>query len=125
MLLKVFLKLKKNLKTPSSGQIYIKKKQYPKNPQKKPKNPLGWGFFFNPGFFQPWNRTPRTTTASSPSGNGNPAGQSRARSSSVGWWRKSPKGKGLGEEEGAVLRESRHPPKCTARHLVGSMARGS
>ena len=40
-----FLKLKKTLKTLSSGQIYIKKTQ--KNPKKPPpkKKPLGWGFF--------------------------------------------------------------------------------
>jgi transformation/transcription domain-associated protein len=44
MHLKVFLKLKKNLKTPlSAGQLY----------KKKPKNPLGWVFFLKTYFFQP------------------------------------------------------------------------
>jgi hypothetical protein len=48
MHLKVFLKLKKNLKTLSSGQIIKKtqKNQQQKNQKtkksKKPKNPLGW-----------------------------------------------------------------------------------
>ncbi len=43
MHLKVFLKLKKPLKTLSSGQIY----------EKKPKKTTGLGFLKNPGFFQP------------------------------------------------------------------------
>jgi len=49
MHLKVFLKLKKTLKTLSSGQIYLKK------PKKKPKNPKKhWaGFKKKSGFFQP------------------------------------------------------------------------
>ncbi len=42
MHLKVFVKLKKTLKTPSSGQ------KTPKNPKK---NPLGWFFFFNTRVF--------------------------------------------------------------------------
>jgi hypothetical protein len=54
MHLKVFLKLKKNLKTLSSGQIYKKtkktqktpkkpkKQKKPKIPKKNQKNPLGW-----------------------------------------------------------------------------------
>jgi hypothetical protein len=53
MHLKVFVKLKKNLKTLSSGQNNPKK---PKKNQKKQKNKkTHWaGFFFkNPGFFQP------------------------------------------------------------------------
>jgi hypothetical protein len=45
MHLKVFLKLKKNLKTP----IWEKIKKKPNNSKKKPKL-LGW-FFFKPGFF--------------------------------------------------------------------------
>jgi hypothetical protein len=58
MHLKVFVKLKKNLKTLSSGQ------KTPKNPkktkktqktQKKTKKPTGLVFLKkNPGFFQPW-----------------------------------------------------------------------
>ncbi len=49
MHLKVFLKLKKTLKTISSGQIYKKKQK------KNLKTPLGWFFFFkrvfsNPGY---------------------------------------------------------------------------
>jgi hypothetical protein len=44
MHLKVFVKLKKTLKTLSSGQKKLKKTQ--KNPKKKQKNPLGWVFFF-------------------------------------------------------------------------------
>jgi hypothetical protein len=58
MHLKVFVKLKKNLKTLSSGQKKTKKTQKnpkkPKKPQKnqkKPKNPLGWVFLKKPGFF--------------------------------------------------------------------------
>jgi hypothetical protein len=46
MHLKVFLKLKKTLKTLSSGQIYKKTK----NPKKPKKNHCA-GFFFKPGFF--------------------------------------------------------------------------
>jgi hypothetical protein len=49
MHLKVFLKLKKTLKTLSSGQIY--KRNNPP-PQKKQKKPLGW-VLKKPGFFQP------------------------------------------------------------------------
>jgi hypothetical protein len=61
MHLKVFLKLKKTLKTLSSGQLFIKKKQKtpkkPKNPkknkkkQKTQKNPLGWFFFLKTRVF--------------------------------------------------------------------------
>jgi hypothetical protein len=48
MHLKVFVKLKRTLKTLSSGQ------KNPKNP-KKPKKTHRAGFFYkNPGFFQPW-----------------------------------------------------------------------
>jgi hypothetical protein len=48
MHLKVFVKLKKTLKTLSSGQ------KNPKKPKKKnPKKNNGPGFFFKPGFFQP------------------------------------------------------------------------
>jgi hypothetical protein len=51
MHLKVFVKLKKALKTLSYGK---KKPKNPKKTKKNPKNPLGWFFFFkNPGFFQP------------------------------------------------------------------------
>jgi hypothetical protein len=56
MHLKVFVKLKKTIKTLSSGQKNPKKTQKnPKNPKKpkKPKNPLGWVFLKKPGFFQP------------------------------------------------------------------------
>jgi hypothetical protein len=55
MHLKVFLKLKKTLKTLSSGQIYLKKKT--KNPKKPKKNQktqkTHWAGFFNKknGFF--------------------------------------------------------------------------
>jgi hypothetical protein len=59
MHLKVFVKLKKTLKTLSSGQKNPKNtKKKPKNPKKTkkaPKNPLGWFFlkknrvFSNPG----------------------------------------------------------------------------
>jgi hypothetical protein len=42
---KVFLKLKKTLKTLSPGQIYIK------NPKKNKKTHWGGFFFLNPGFF--------------------------------------------------------------------------
>ncbi len=54
MHLKVFLKLKKTLKTLSSGQIYKKTQKNPKT-QKTQKNPLGWVFLLlkNPGFLQP------------------------------------------------------------------------
>ena len=51
MLLKVFLKLKKTLKTLSSGQIYIKKNK--KNKKKKRKNPLGWFFYLKKPWFFP------------------------------------------------------------------------
>ncbi len=47
MHLKVFVKLKKTLKTPSSGQKKTKK------PQKTQKNHWAGFFFKNPGFFQP------------------------------------------------------------------------
>ena len=49
---KVFVKLKKNLKTLSSGQKTQKNPKNPKKPQKTQKHPLGW-VFLNPGFFQP------------------------------------------------------------------------
>ncbi len=52
---KVFVKLKKTLKTLSSGQKNPKKTQKnPKNPKKtkkNQKNPLGWVFLKKPGFF--------------------------------------------------------------------------
>jgi hypothetical protein len=52
---KVFVKLKKTLKTLSSGQKNPKNPpKNPKNPPKNPKKPTG--LFFkkkNPGFFQP------------------------------------------------------------------------
>jgi hypothetical protein len=58
MHLKVFMKLKKPLKTLSSGQKNPKKPQKtqknpknPKKPKKTQKNPLGWVFFKKPGFF--------------------------------------------------------------------------
>ncbi len=62
MHLKVFVKLKKPLKTLSSGQKNPKKpKKTKKNPKKtkNPKKPTGTGFFFNPGFFQPWSFGPK------------------------------------------------------------------
>jgi hypothetical protein len=49
---KVFVKLKKTLKTLSSGQKNPKKpKKNPKKPKKTQKNPLGWVFLKKPGFF--------------------------------------------------------------------------
>jgi hypothetical protein len=52
MHLKVFMKLKKSLKTLSSGQKNPKKPKKPKKKQKKTqKNPLGWVFLKKPGFF--------------------------------------------------------------------------
>jgi hypothetical protein len=54
MHLKVFLKLKKTLKTLSSGQIYFKKTQKTQEKQKKQKKTqkTHWaGFFKKPGFF--------------------------------------------------------------------------
>ncbi len=49
---KVFVKLKKTLKSLSSGQKNPKKPQKkPKKPKKNPKNPLGWVFLKKPGFF--------------------------------------------------------------------------
>jgi hypothetical protein len=56
MHLKVFVKLKKPLKTLSSGQKTQKKPKKPKNPKKtkKPKKTHWAGFFLKkPGFFQP------------------------------------------------------------------------
>jgi hypothetical protein len=60
MHLKVFVKLKKTLKTLSPGKKTQKTQKNPKNPKKtkktkkKPKKPTGLGFFKkNPGFFQP------------------------------------------------------------------------
>jgi hypothetical protein len=61
MHLKVFVKLKNTLKTPSSGQNNPKKpKKNPKNPkknQKTQKNPLGWVFLKKPGFFPTLKKT--------------------------------------------------------------------
>jgi hypothetical protein len=58
MHLKVFVKLKKTLKTLASGQKTQKNPKKPKKNQKNPKkpkktqkNPLGWVFFKKPGFF--------------------------------------------------------------------------
>ncbi len=58
MHLKVFVKLKKTLKTLSSGQKNPKKpketqktQKNPKKPKKTQKNPLGWVFLKKPGFF--------------------------------------------------------------------------
>jgi hypothetical protein len=58
MHLKVFVKLKKNLKTLSSGQKNPKKPKKtqknpknPKKPKKTQKTPLGWVFLKKPGFF--------------------------------------------------------------------------
>ncbi len=54
MHLKVFVKLKKALKTLSSGQKNPKnpkKTKKPKKKQKTQKNPLGWVFLKKPGFF--------------------------------------------------------------------------
>jgi hypothetical protein len=57
MHLKVFLKLK----NPKNTLFWVKKSQKnqktPRNPIKNIKNkkkPLGWFFFKNPGFFQPF-----------------------------------------------------------------------
>jgi hypothetical protein len=48
LIFNLFLKPKKPLKTLSSGpNIYKKQQKKPKNQ----KNPLGWFFFFKPGFF--------------------------------------------------------------------------
>jgi hypothetical protein len=46
MHLKVFLKLKKTLKTLSSGKIYIKKQKTPKTQKNKTKKTTGLGFFY-------------------------------------------------------------------------------
>jgi hypothetical protein len=55
MHLKVFVKLKNTLKTPSSGQKNPKKPKKTQKTQKKPKktqkNRLGWVFLKKPGFF--------------------------------------------------------------------------
>ncbi len=54
MHLKVFVKLKKNLKTLSSGQKNQKKTKKPKKPkknQKNPKKPTGLGFFLKTRVF--------------------------------------------------------------------------
>jgi hypothetical protein len=51
MHLKVFVKLKKTLKTPSSGQKKPKNPKKPKKTQKNLKKPTGLGFFKKPGFF--------------------------------------------------------------------------
>jgi hypothetical protein len=51
MHLKVFVKLKKTLKTPSSGQKTQKNPKNPKQPNKTQKNPLGWIILKKPGFF--------------------------------------------------------------------------
>jgi hypothetical protein len=48
---KVFVKLKKNLKTLSSGRKIPKKTKKTQKTQKKPKKTTGLGFFLNPGFF--------------------------------------------------------------------------
>jgi hypothetical protein len=49
MHLKVFVKMKKTLKTLSSGQKKPQKTK--KNPKKTQKNPLGWVFFFKTRVF--------------------------------------------------------------------------
>jgi hypothetical protein len=70
MHLKVFLKLKKTLKTLSCGQIYKKpqKNQKTKKPPKK-KNPLGWFLKKKkPGFFQPCLLVPPAALLKSPRG---------------------------------------------------------
>jgi hypothetical protein len=46
MHLKVFLKLKKTLKTLSFGQIYKKKQKTPKNPPQKKTKKTHWAGFF-------------------------------------------------------------------------------
>jgi hypothetical protein len=52
--LKVFLKLKNPTKLSLLGKKKQKKTQKtPKKTTKNHKNPLGWYFFLNPGFFQP------------------------------------------------------------------------
>ncbi len=51
MHLKVFVKLKKNLKTLSSGQKNPKKPKKTQKTQKSPKKPTGLGFLKKPGFF--------------------------------------------------------------------------
>jgi hypothetical protein len=55
MHLKVFVKLKKTLKTLSSGQKTQKKpkktQKTPKNPTKPKKKPMGWVLKKKPGFF--------------------------------------------------------------------------
>jgi hypothetical protein len=56
MHLKVFVKLKKTLKTPSSGQKNPEKPKKPKKTQKNQKNPLGWVFLKKPGFFPTLNQ---------------------------------------------------------------------
>jgi hypothetical protein len=58
MHLKVFLKLKKpqNPLFWAKNPKKTKKTKNPKKTKKTQKNPLGWVFFKNPGFFQPWGR---------------------------------------------------------------------
>jgi hypothetical protein len=63
MHLKVFVKLKKTLKTLSSGQKTQKKQKTTKNPkknQKTQKKPLGWVLKKKTGFFQPCLRVVKT-----------------------------------------------------------------
>jgi hypothetical protein len=50
---KVFVKLKKTVKTLSSGQKNPKKTQKPKKTQINQKKPLGWVLKKKTGFFQP------------------------------------------------------------------------
>jgi hypothetical protein len=48
------VKLKKTLKPSRLGKKTPKNPKKPKKPKKTQKNPLGWVFLKNPGFFQPW-----------------------------------------------------------------------
>jgi hypothetical protein len=63
MHLKVFVKLKKTLKTLLSGQKNPKKtkktQKTQKKPKKTPKNPLGWVFLKKTGFFPTLGQTKR------------------------------------------------------------------
>ncbi len=71
MHLKVFVKLKKPLKTLSSGQKTQKKTKKPKKKQETQKNPLGWVFlkktrvFSNPVQYgiQVWVPAPKNTNS--------------------------------------------------------------
>jgi hypothetical protein len=41
-------------KNPKNPPVWAKNPKKPNKPKKPKKNPLGWFFLKNPGFFQPW-----------------------------------------------------------------------